>query len=147
MGSNFHLTSLHISWSLPENISHFHVGPMWKGFAYLAVIEHKHIFENYILTKLYLNSNFEVKSYLVWVSYWDIMEDSGLQSIRLWGPTIGHFEALNFETLDLPSPKGSKTRVHGMGGGNIHTHTYIYIYIYAHTHPHDLPRVRSWGWV
>ena len=52
------------------------------------------------------------------------MEDSGLQIITLWGPTIGHFENINFEILDLPPPKGSKTRVHGGGC--------IYIYIYIH---------------
>ena len=57
------------------------------------------------------------------VSYWDIVEDSGLQIITLWGPTIGNFENINLEILDLPSPKGSKTRVHGGGVA------YIYIYI------------------
>ena len=58
------------------------------------------------------------------------MEDSGLQIIRLWGPTIGHFENINFEILDVPSPKGSKTRVHAGGGGCI----YIYIYINISTY-------------
>ena len=62
------------------------------------------------------------------VSYWDIVEDSGLQIITLWGPTNGNFENMNLEILDLPSPKGSKTRVHGGGCNNI----YIYIYIYEH---------------
>ena len=55
------------------------------------------------------------------------MEDSGLQIITLWGPTIGNFENINLEILDLPSPKGSKTRVHGGGVAYI----YIYIYFYA----------------
>ena len=67
----------------------------------------------------------EVTSYLERVSYWDIVEDSGLQIITLWGPTIGNFENLNFEILDLPSPKGSKTRVHGKKRV-----AYMYIYIY-----------------
>ena len=57
------------------------------------------------------------------VSYWDIVEDSGLHIITLWGPTIGNFENINLEIPDLPSPKGSKTRVHGGGVANI----YIYI--------------------
>ena len=52
------------------------------------------------------------------------MEDSGLQIVTLWGPTIGKFENINFEILDLPSPKGSKTRVYWGG-----VHIYIYIYI------------------
>ena len=52
------------------------------------------------------------------------MEDSGLQ-ITLWGPTIGNFENINLEILNLPSPKGSKTRVHGGGVA------YIYIYTFA----------------
>ena len=54
------------------------------------------------------------------------MEDSGLQIITLWGPTIGNFENINLEILDLPSPKGSKTRVHGGG-----LHIYIYTYTYG----------------
>ena len=61
------------------------------------------------------------------VSYWDIVEDSGLQIITLWGPTIGNSENINLEILDLPSPKGSKTRVHGGGVA------YIYIYTYFTT--------------
>ena len=60
------------------------------------------------------------------VSYWDIVEDSGLQIITLWGPTIGNFDNINLEILDLPSPKGSKTRVHG---GGVHIYIYIYVYI------------------
>ena len=47
--------------------------------------------------------------------------------ITLWGPTIGNFENINLEILDLPSPKGSKTRVH-WGGGVAHIYIYIYIY-------------------
>ena len=65
------------------------------------------------------------------------MEDAGLQIITLWGPTIGHFENINFEILDLPSPKGSKTRVHGgRGVAYIYTYicviTYIYDYLYIY---------------
>ena len=58
------------------------------------------------------------------------MEDSGLQIIRLWGPTIGNVENINFEILDLPSPKGSKTRVHGGGSCIIYIYIYVYIYMY-----------------
>ena len=64
------------------------------------------------------------------------MEDSGLQIITLWGPTIGNFENINLEIIDLPSPKGSNTRVHG-GGGCIYIYIYLCIYIYMHVciHP------------
>ena len=59
----------------------------------------------------------------------DISEDSGLQIMRRWGPTIGHFENSNLEILDLPCPtKGSKTRDHG---GGMHMYISIYIYICA----------------
>ena len=80
----------------------------------------------------------EVKFYLERVSYLDILEDSGLQVLRLWGPTIGTFENSNSEILDLPSPKGSKTRVHG-GGGHIYIYIYVYIYIYIYLPMYPLP--------
>ena len=57
------------------------------------------------------------------------MEDSGLQIIRLWGPTIRNFENISFEILDLPSTKGSKTRVHG-GEGCICIYIYIHMAFY-----------------
>ena len=62
------------------------------------------------------------------VSYWDILEDSGLQIIRLWGPKLGKFENLNLEILYVPSPKGTKNQ--GPWGGG----EYVYIYIYRFTY-------------
>ena len=53
------------------------------------------------------------KGYHIWTPGW------------LWGPTIGNFE--NLEILDLPSPKGTKTRVH-WGGGCMHIRNIIALF-------------------
>ena len=80
------------------------------------------------------------------------MEDSGLQIITLWGPTIGNFENINLEILDLPSPKGSKTRVHG-GGGCIYRNMYVYLrkkhmwnkYCFVQSFYEERRKGSSWG--
>ena len=65
------------------------------------------------------------------------MEDSGLQMITLWGPKIGNVENIVYcfflffkKILGVPSPKGSKTRVHRMGEV-AYIYIYIHIYIYV----------------
>ena len=55
------------------------------------------------------------------------MEDSGLQIIRLWGPTIGNFKNTNFEILDLLSQMAAKP---GPCGGRAYVCMHIYIYIH-----------------
>ena len=58
-----------------------------------------------------------------------------LQIMRFEDPQleISKNQFSNLEMLDLRSPKGSKTRVHG-GGAYIYICKYIYIYIYLFTY-------------
>ena len=56
----------------------------------------------------------------------------GSKLSRFRGPTIGNFENINLEILDLPSPKAVKPGSMG-GGGCIYIYIYMdYIYIYIY---------------
>ena len=114
----------------PKVHLHFNVAPIWKGFAYSNI----NPFLKTVSLLSYIQS-FNFSSSKILFGKGIVLGhsgDSGLQIIRLWGPTIGHFGNINVEILDLPFSKGSKPEsMRGCMYIYIFASAYIYIYIFT----------------